>query len=215
MGKPAHNKMTPREILLDAGFEDDGEPYGLEKYVKGDITVATEFDEDPTSPREDDNVMIIALYPRCTYDFDDKRLSDPPKNAINVMPLYVYEHGGLAVSIGSHNFPDARWDVCTAGFVYTTKRHFNTNCGSEMTNERLQSLFKGEIEELNAYLSGQIFTYAITKTTECSHGCEHEETIDNEAGYYSEDEALMEAIGTLRYLKIIDADSPRKAVQAA
>lgn len=70
-------------------------------------------------------------------------------------PVSVYDHSGLAYSLGSGaGFPDARWDVTPGAlFLWTDKEHYEAMSGegswSKVTSEQLAKIAAAEIEEMN------------------------------------------------------------------
>lgn len=97
-----------------------------------------------------------------------------------VFCLYAYIHGGIVLSVGDHNFPDARWDVSMKGFVLV-KRQKGT-----WTSDKAFKLAEGVTEEWNQYLSGDVYGYRITDT-------ETDEEVDSCWGYYGSDDCMNEA----------------------
>lgn len=70
-------------------------------------------------------------------------------------PVSVYDHSGLAYSLGSGaGFPDARWDVTPGAlFLWTDRTHYEAMSGegswSKVTSEQLAKIAAAEIEEMN------------------------------------------------------------------
>lgn len=121
----------------------------LDKKRVGALRVNVVFDDDPTDPRENDNIAFLCC------DYGDYRLGDcsaskeldrileslgydceeleymedgekfrifSEQDDIVWLPLSVYEHGGITMRCGyKSQFPDAQWDASNVGFAYITK----------------------------------------------------------------------------------------------
>lgn len=70
-----------------------------------------------------------------------------------ILPLYLYDHGGLAISTKSFvgRAQHAEWDSGRIGFVYTTDETMEV---LGVTEENAAKQIKEEIEEYNLYLQG-------------------------------------------------------------
>jgi len=98
----------------------------------------------------------------------------------HIFRCYAYIHSGVALSVGSHNFPDARWDVSFKGF-WVIKRQKGT-----WTREQAKKAAEGLCDSWNQYLSGDVYYYNITDV-------ETDEVIDSCGGFYGLDECMEEA----------------------
>ncbi len=92
-----------------------------------------------------------------TYASNQK--ADMPK--LLVAPIYTYEHGGVAHSLGGFG---CQWDSGVSGFVYALaddiEREFGT-AGADETLERWIELVDSHLSELNDYLSGECYSYSV------------------------------------------------------
>jgi hypothetical protein len=113
-------------------------------------------------------------------DIFDNRFNKDYKtyNGYWIFPLYAYIHSGVVLSVGSHNFPDARWDVSFKGFVLIQRTK------GMYTSEKAMKIAKSIVEEWNLYLSGEVYGYKITDT-------ETNEEADSCWGFYGEEENCM------------------------
>lgn len=107
-------------------------------------------------------------------------------NGYWVFPVYAYIHGGVALSVGSHNFPDARWDVSMSGFALI-KRESGT-----YTEKTAFKAAEGLIEEWNQYLSGDVYGYKIVD--------ENDDEIESNWGYYGSECCMTEAESIVEFL---------------
>jgi len=112
-----------------------------------------------------------------------------------VFRCFAYIHGGVALSVGDHSFPDARWDVSFKGF-WLIKREKGT-----WTRAHALKAAQGLCETWNQYLSGDVYGYKISKVlSEDEDGNPEDlEELDSCWGYYGEDECLKEAEGIVEH----------------
>jgi len=115
-----------------------------------------------------------------------------------VFVLYAYIHSGVALSVGDHNFPDARWDVSSTGYVVVKRQ-------KEMYNrEKAFKLAEAITEEWNQYLSGDVYGYKVYDMTGADITEEDEdegEMVESCWGFYGDHEYCMkEAVGITEYM---------------
>jgi hypothetical protein len=77
-----------------------------------------------------------------------------------ILPLYVYEHGGITMSAGG--FSD-RWDSGQVGWGYVTREGAEKmGCiGETYDTAFFERAIKGEVEEYDHYLTGQVYGYVV------------------------------------------------------
>jgi len=74
-------------------------------------------------------------------------------NGYYAFPLYAYIHSGIVLSVGSHNFPDAQFDVSFKGFVLIKReRGSYTSLQAFKAAKRLTNVW-------NDYLEGNVWGY--------------------------------------------------------
>jgi hypothetical protein len=112
-----------------------------------------------------------------------------------VFKVYAYIHGGVALSVGSHNFPDARWDVSMNGFALVKRQK------GYYIEEKALILAKSIVEEWNQYLSDDVYGYKIFNLG--LDGKKGDE-VDSCWGFYGEDECMSEAVSLARGFTIAD-----------
>lgn len=153
---------------------------------KGPVSVEIHYDQDPRNPREEFDCYVGTM--ACShsrYDLGDKgseRIVSELQEceswqgmydylrrehgATVVMPLYLLDHSGLALSAGapfsgnqkgSHYACDpGGWDTSTVGFIFDTEE------GRERTGVELESVAKSlawEVEEYGYYVNGEVFFF--------------------------------------------------------
>jgi len=164
------------------------------------LTVKIYQDLEPESPREWDNLgLMVAFHQR--YSLGDKdhgytveelikligyRLRTDP---IIALPLYLYDHGSVAMST-SRNWPfDCRWDSMQVGYIFVTKDKVRQEYGvkriSPKLREAVEKRLEGEVKDYSDYLSGDVYGYVV----EDAAGND----LDSCWGYYGFDYCVQEA----------------------
>lgn len=106
-------------------------------------------------------------------------------NGYFIFPLYAYIHSGVVLSVGDHNFPDARWDVSMTGFVLVKRTK------GMYTSDKAFKLAESITKEWNTYLCGDVWGFKITDTTD-------DDEVDSCWGFYGEmEDCLKEAESTV------------------
>jgi predicted RNA-binding Zn-ribbon protein involved in translation (DUF1610 family) len=151
------------------------------------------LDDCPENPRHWDNVSIMAFFhgrynlgdktDLRTEDFSDwQEMRDylvEEEGALHIQPVYMYDHSGLSFNIGgSQYWPHARWDSGCIGFIYTTRAQLD-KMGTEDEPELIYKIFKGELEEYQAYKNGNVYGFELSTLDD--------EEIDSSWGYYDYD----------------------------
>jgi len=166
------------------------------------------YDTDAWNPREDDNISIIAAFHR-KYSLGDKNLNFSEKQfngwdemeehiinneeAIVCLPLTLYDHGGISISIGRHG---PRFDSGQVGYVYTTKEKLDYNGiyqgdGDGLLNDesfesykkRITEYIQSEIDTYEYYLTGDVYGFKLIEKDNQGNDVE----IDSCWGFYGSD----------------------------
>ena len=182
--------------------------YHSEEY-KG-FTIKLINDSNTESPREWDNLGVIA-YSHRDYTLGDKNLRDyydldnfnsweeikaqlvKDENIAVILPLYLYDHSGLFLKIGSWYglLPQghAEFDSGQVGFVYVTKEAIRKEYGvkriTRKTLEKAEKVIRSEAETFAKYISGDVRGFVV----EDADG----EHLDSCWGYYEDEDAISEA----------------------
>lgn len=127
-----------------------------------------------------------------------------------ILPLYLYDHGGLRMSVGSFSCP---WDSGQVGWIYASRADVLKNWGGKRLTARLrkraEALLKAEVETYDQFLSGDVWGWAVYETDEecdcepddecdCTAGAAHVESC---WGYYGVADALSEGKASLEWLE--------------
>ena len=192
----------------------------LKEEYKG-FSIRLETDEDSENPREWDTLgTIFYRYKGHTLGdieipksyFSDKLGDTVYINSLEeagewieeiygeqviVLPVSVYEHGGILLSVGAKT--DV-WDSSDIGFICVSKDKAIKEYGeiTEEVKETIKRVLKGEIETFNQWINGLVCGYIIEKSETCEK-CGHveEKHLDSCWGFYDEKEALDEAKGVI------------------
>ena len=76
-----------------------------------------------------------------------------------ITPVYMYDHSGLVLSTSPFSCP---WDSGQVGFMWITD--------PDIPQDKLSGVVEGEIQELNQWLSGDVWTIDIDDGKECLGG---------------------------------------------
>lgn len=175
-----------------------------ETKIIGKYKIEVIQDEYAQSPREDDNLGTMVCFHR-RYNLGDKHdfsdgdeLNDfirKNKKKIGViLPLYLYDHSGLTMNTTGFSCP---WDSSTVGVIYIMKdkirKEYSWTRISKKRLEKIATYLKGEVETYDQYLTGDVYGYRITDTT-------NDEEMDSCWGYYGEESCMTEATGIVEYM---------------
>ena len=169
----------------------------IETKTIGKYKIEVIQDDSPRSPREDDNLGTMVCFHRHynlgdKHDFDvngfNQFVRENKKNII-ILPLYLYDHSGITMNTIGFSCP---WDSGKVGFIYITKekarKEFSWVRITKKRLEKIEGYLKGEVETYDQYLTGDVYGYRITDTT-------NDEEVDSCWGYYGSEYCMKEAIG--------------------
>ena len=106
--------------------------------------------------------------------------------AVVVLPLYMYDHSGIAISTQSFvgRAVHGEWDSGRIGFVYATKEDIRKNWMVKRVSKQLledtERILNGEVEHYNQYVQGNVYGFTIENN-------ESGKIIDSCGGYIGED----------------------------
>jgi hypothetical protein len=103
-----------------------------------------------------------------------------------VVPVYMYEHSGITISTTPFS---CRWDSGQLGFAVISYKKIVWEYGTNLPENReiARRVLEGEVETLDQYLRGEVYTFDLVQTSECDLGHEHEEIIESCCGFYGSD----------------------------
>lgn len=172
-------------------------------------------DEDVESPREWDNLgkMVlshrryslpneIGLEIQRQFDnWEEVRLHlEEEKGATVILPIFMMDHSGLTLRVGSDEFrayDPQGWDWGQVGFAFATREAILENWSRKKLTQKLrleaEAVLRSEVRVYSQYLSGECFGFVITD--------DEGEQLDSCWGYFGygeAEEAAKEAMATLQ-----------------
>ena len=164
-------------------------------------------DPDPMNPREGDNVGTMVCF-HGRYELGDKDhgidhtdfrgwdemeawIIEQMDGAI-VLPLYLYDHSGLRIKVGSFNglLPQghAEFDSRQVGFIFVTNAKVKDEYGDDpKAMERAEAYLRNEVAVYDQYLCGDVYGFVL-RDKPCEH-CDDEtgDELDSCWGLYGSD----------------------------
>lgn len=117
--------------------------------------------------------------------FEDQRTEQRlRKDVALIHPLYLYDHGGITISMGA--FSD-RWDSGQVGWIYMTRGVLDREFGGDV--ERGEACLEGEVETYDNYLTGSVYGYEVWEH-EKGDAPEDGELTDSCWGFFGDDPML-------------------------
>ncbi|TXH45788.1 MAG: hypothetical protein E6Q97_30795 [Desulfurellales bacterium] len=172
----AHTTFTVDTTLNEQAI--DGVKTLLEGYgnvtvdvIEPKLTLEVYRDEDASyyNPRDDDNLGTMFCR-HGQYNLGDKGSLNPfeendegtyelRKDVAFCLPIYMYDHSGLAFS---HTPFNCRWDSGQVGWHYITKARLKA-VGLEIApREQLRNYLEAELDVYDAWQQGRVYGFRIT-----------------------------------------------------
>lgn len=132
-------------------------------------------DTDPASPREYDNVGVMACWHR-RYNLGDVQPKESPEEWLRenapegsiVLPLFLYDHSGITMSTSSARFSafdHEGWDWGQVGVIVATPKKIRENFLvkriTKKIRERAESVLRAEVAEYDAFLTGDVWGFTV------------------------------------------------------
>jgi hypothetical protein len=145
----------------------------IETFSHKGVEVTIGYDDYPIDPRNNYDYLGSMICFHSRYTLGDKHnfssvdelfeeISD--RNAYPlVMPLFLYDHSGITISVGDFNHIDpGGWDSGMVGVAYMTADTIKETWGtvSEETLELAKTALVFEVDEYDSYLTGQVYYYS-------------------------------------------------------
>jgi hypothetical protein len=171
-------------------------------------------DENPWSPREDDNGTIMVCFhkrynlgDKTDYKSDNFDSWDELKEQIMkdykvlmIKPLYLYDHSGITISTSSFG---CNFDSGQVGWIFVDETKFKKLCGEgTYTNEEIEQWIDSEVKTYDQYITGDVWGYQVYEVVTCDKGHEHKELVDSCFGYYGEEEAKAEGESLMEHYEL-------------
>lgn len=126
------------------------------------IEIHHDFDCGHESPREWGNLGTLAIM---GYGGDEKpdRDNEPDPRHFIVLPVYRYEHSGVAYNTTGFHCP---WDSGQTGYIYVSKAKVRDEWGvkriSPQLREKVEGILRSEVEVFSQWANGEVYGF-ITK----------------------------------------------------
>jgi hypothetical protein len=117
-------------------------------------------------------------------------LKQAKKNNDIILPLYIYQHSGVALSLDNTTYPfNDQWDAGQVGYIIIRRKEALKEWGYKIMSPKFrQKLIKqahGEVQTYNQFLCGDVYGYQITN--------KDGEDVESCWGYYGQESAETEA----------------------
>lgn len=169
-------------------------------------------DEFPDNPRDWDNLgKMVCFHNHYTFPKEVEIYSDDYNSwdemerdiirkygASVILPIYLYDHSGLAFSVNSFHgrLPQghAEFDSGRIGFIFITKKNIRKEYGKVGKKEIEEAIkvLTNEVELYQKYANGESYRFSIKD--------EDGEELDSCGGFFSIEDAMNEAEGQANYL---------------
>lgn len=143
----------------------------IETIKRGQYRIDIFQDEDPDNPREWDNMgTFISWHRRYALGDEDRSrcgsveeaTADIPKGSV-VLPVYIYDHGDIALSAGPFHCP---WDSGQVGVIYVSPDRIRQEYGCKRITakirDKVRKVLEAEVNVQNDYVRGNVYGYVVT-----------------------------------------------------
>jgi hypothetical protein len=163
----------------------------METLTYRNVTIKIKEDIDPVNPRREwDNFGTMACFhPRYNLGDADHGFTDPQhlivfltenKDKYVYLPLFLYDHSGISISVKNVWPYKDQWDSMMVGFIYAetdseevkawTKEWKEQNYPGKTDREIIHEIFVNEVTIYNHYISGNVYCYDIPETRDSCGG---------------------------------------------
>ena len=134
----------------------------MSKTVGGKVIFRVHYDMDPRNPREEEPFISIVGWHRKYHVSDRDMLEFRDRDAFLasvrpediVRPLYMYEHGAVALSTTPYS---DKWDSRQLGYVLVTPERLERIGLKSSDTEMIERNVDAELKEFQAYMNGEIY----------------------------------------------------------
>lgn len=187
--------MTTLETLEHNGYEirlhPDRDPLSPREHATYGTIAASHSryrlaDEDGFAPSSEENFYRgLALREDIdNWDGDIEVVKDEVRDRFIILPVYMYEHSGVALSTELKPPFTSRWDAGQVGFIYMSREDAEEANPKAEPEVWAREVMKEEVELYGRYINGEVYGYRIL---------DGEETVDSVWGFFDRDYALEEA----------------------
>lgn len=105
-------------------------------------------------------------------ELSNERLLDLAQRKAVILPVFLYDHSGLALNTVGFHCP---WDSGQVGFIYVSLEdvhsEFDAKRVSPKMRVRAEELLRSEIATYHDYISGNVYGYSVEKDGEEIDAC--------------------------------------------
>lgn len=123
-----------------------------------------DYDQMIEDDGEVDLVDFVSDSDDLSSDVNSKLMEIVKSKGLVILPLNLYDHGGISMSTSSFSCP---WDSGQVGWIYATpaaiKENFIVKDGEtpDDIRERATACLESEVETYNAFLTGQVYGFEV------------------------------------------------------
>jgi len=168
----------------------------VETIIKNNLRLEIFYDEYTDSPREWDNLGIMALK-HSRYNLSNEiNVNMREFDTINELEEYInenydvrlmlgvsmYDHSGVSLSLCNYDNFIGGWDTSLIGLIFIENNEMFKQYYSDYSDEKLEEILQNEVDLYSQYLNGEIYRYELYD----DEGNE----IDSCSSFYSIDEIV-------------------------
>jgi len=111
------------------------------------------------------------------FDNPDELKAYAKKTRSILIPLYMYEHSGIALSLSNDGYPfNDRWDAGQLGYVLIDRKkalkEYNAKIFTKALKDKAIETIRKEVELYNEFLRGEVYRFVIeNKKGEMTDSC--------------------------------------------
>mgnify|MGYP000904631511 CR=1 FL=1 len=122
-----------------------------------------------------------------------------------ILPLYLYDHGGLTINTTGFSCP---WDSGQVGWIYCSMERLLEET-KYSDREDAERILLSEVETYNQYLQGDVYGYTLDKQIQCPT-CGHSEwePVDSCWGFYGPFEEWLPTELAEPYCELVELLQP-------
>lgn len=183
--------------------------------IKHTFTLEIVNDSDPQSPREWDNIGLVALsHSRHNFpndaginwnDFSShdevKQYLKKEKKALCILPVQMYDHSSVSLYVGTTH---DKWDGGQLGYIYTTREQC-AKMGTTYNKKKIEKILINEVDLYSQYVNGDVYGYQIKN--------EDGTVVDSCYGFFGDD-AKLEGNNQLQYFQAEELKRQQSTLKA-
>lgn len=156
--------------------------------------IAAQYDDDPINPHDDyGTIELVTTNNRyfcgditCSNPCDELEARRSLGQEFVAMPLYLYAHSGVSISIAPYGDP---WDSGQVGYAVCSKENAIAMLGTEEDwRENAANIIRSEVSDYDTYLTGPNYVYELYQYDTNSDSWDMTENV---SGFHSDNENEM------------------------